>query len=391
MGGAFLARADDATAASWNPAGLSYLRHPEISGVFTGGALISHQMLPTGDAQVDQRRGSTPDFFAAAYPFEWGSLSGASQVSFQRVISFSNHRTFTNLTGADFFVDSSGGFDVFALGTGVQIGRKIRVGATLNRWLNGYDQVGTKASAVRLETFETNFALKAWNTNLGVILNPWESLNLGAVFKSPYTGSVILEQSRSDALRNPVTKPITSSQSSAGLSPVSLDFPGAIGVGLSWRPKSTLTLSFDYTRTFWSRGRIRNFFTLPPPVTLPNGPTTSSPAVSFASLPYPTLSDFEQKDTQQFRTGVEYVLLGQRVKWPIRAGAFSDAQYFRASDGDPPLFLGWTVGTGLIVGPVLLDIAYVHETGSYGDLEGIQNNAVSHRVFASLIYRYSHR
>ena len=31
MGGAFLARADDATAASWNPAGLSYLRAPELS------------------------------------------------------------------------------------------------------------------------------------------------------------------------------------------------------------------------------------------------------------------------------------------------------------------------------------------------------------------------
>src|SRR5262249_18832771 len=31
MGGAFLARADDATAASWNPAGLSYLRRPELS------------------------------------------------------------------------------------------------------------------------------------------------------------------------------------------------------------------------------------------------------------------------------------------------------------------------------------------------------------------------
>src|SRR6187401_373432 len=33
MGGAFLARADDATAASWNPAGLSYLRAPELSFV----------------------------------------------------------------------------------------------------------------------------------------------------------------------------------------------------------------------------------------------------------------------------------------------------------------------------------------------------------------------
>src|SRR4249920_227564 len=33
MGGAFLARADDATAATWNPAGLSYLRRPEVSVV----------------------------------------------------------------------------------------------------------------------------------------------------------------------------------------------------------------------------------------------------------------------------------------------------------------------------------------------------------------------
>ncbi len=31
MGGAFLSRADDATAASWNPAGLSYLRRPEVT------------------------------------------------------------------------------------------------------------------------------------------------------------------------------------------------------------------------------------------------------------------------------------------------------------------------------------------------------------------------
>ena len=31
MGGAFLARADDATASSWNPAGLSYLLRPELS------------------------------------------------------------------------------------------------------------------------------------------------------------------------------------------------------------------------------------------------------------------------------------------------------------------------------------------------------------------------
>ncbi|HWX24954.1 MAG TPA: hypothetical protein VN083_07935, partial [Vicinamibacteria bacterium] len=248
MGGAFLARADDATAASWNPAGLSYLREPEISGVFTGAGLTSHQVFPCvqpcqGTPEVDQRRGSTPDFFAAAYPFEWGSLSGAGQLSFQRVVSFSNHRTFTNIAGATFNVRSSGGFDVLALGTGVQAGHRLRLGATLNHWFNGYSQNVDKQSPVRAESIQTtDFNLSGWNANGGLIFNPWESLNVGVVVKTPFWGSVDLRQARTDG---PVTQPTTNSSPKAGdmLGPVSLHFPGAVGLGLSWRPRSALTLS----------------------------------------------------------------------------------------------------------------------------------------------------
>src|SRR6266536_3122428 len=46
MGGAFLARADDATAASWNPAGLSYLRLPEVSFVYSGARVDSLDTSP---------------------------------------------------------------------------------------------------------------------------------------------------------------------------------------------------------------------------------------------------------------------------------------------------------------------------------------------------------
>ncbi|PYQ44967.1 MAG: hypothetical protein DMF77_05820, partial [Acidobacteria bacterium] len=54
MGGAFLARADDATAASWNPAGLSYLRLPEISFVYSGGNIHSRATNPaTSDFSDD--------------------------------------------------------------------------------------------------------------------------------------------------------------------------------------------------------------------------------------------------------------------------------------------------------------------------------------------------
>ena len=47
----------------------------------------------------------------------------------------------------------------------------------------------------------------------------------------------------------------------------------------------------------------------------------------FATLPYPSLAD-SQVDTDQLRFGAEYVLIRGRLKWPFRAGLFTDQQYF---------------------------------------------------------------
>ena len=152
---------------------------------------------------------------------------------------------------------------------------------------------------------------------------------------------------------------------------------------------SALTISGDYTRTFWSQARIENFFVLPPPTTPDDRKPIAGPAEVFGTLPYPTLNDFDQQDTQQLRAGVEYVIVGDRVKFPIRAGTFSDNQYFRSASGAAPRFYGWTAGTGVIIGGILFDVAYVHEGGNYTDQQGVQNRISSYRVFASLIYRYS--
>jgi long-subunit fatty acid transport protein len=389
MGGAFLARPDDATAASWNPAGLSYLRHPEVSGVFGSAALTSAQAFPTGLSGTDHRSGSTPDFFSAAYPFEWGSLSGAAELSFQRVISFSNHRTFENSSGALFDVNSYGGFDVLAVGTGVHVTQRLRVGATLNRWMNGYTQYVDK-QVPRSESFQlTNFGISAWNVNAGVIWNPWEALNVGLVGKTRFTADINLKQTRTDGTITNFAPCSGSSCPSPPLGPASLHFPAAVGGGLSWRALSALTISGDYTRTFWSRARIENFFVLPPPTTPDDRKPIAGAAEVFSTLPYPTLNDFDQQDTQQLRAGVEYVIVGDRVKIPVRAGAFSDNQYFRSASGAAPRFYGWTAGTGVIVGGVLFDVAYVHESGNYVDQQAVQNRISSYRVFASLIYRYS--
>jgi len=398
MGGAFLARADDATAASWNPAGLSYLRHPEVTFVLIDARLGDEKTGTSGSlVENDQRHGRAPDFAALTYPFSVGSTSGAAQLSFQRVLSFDNTRTIEEPDRTR-RIDSNGGFDVLALGSGWQVTRGLRVGATLNRWLNGYDQrVEVPAPRTVPTRQNSDFRISGWNVNLGLIWSPWESLNLGAVFKTGLTADASLQRSRVDFFQSTVDGSVVQTTNAYGRDDLTIRIPGAAGVGASWRPRSNLTISLDYTRARWSTGQIHNFFTLPRTEPDQPPPTPKPPNDFFPSLPYPTLiKDVEQQDTSQLRAGVEYVVIKNRLKWPIRAGYFTDGQYFQAATGGAPTFHAFTVGTGLIVGPFLFDVAYLHETGSYLSIDPVDGNLLSNnvkasRVYASVIYRHPRR
>ena len=382
MGGAFLARADDATAASWNPAGLSYLRNPEVSIV---GARNSFDRGPDGGTANDTFDGNTPDFAAVAYPLEFGSVTGAAQLSYQRVFSFRGSRT-VDKEGFVLTTEGTGGYDVLAIGTGLQVARSLRAGITLNRWCNGYHQTRARTGS-RRQRQELDYDLSGWNVNLGLMWTPQESVNLGLVAKTPFTGSLKLRRERTDFF--PTETPETITNNEAERDDLRLDFPAALGVGASWRPRSTLTLSVDYTRTLWSEGRIHNFFTVPP---TPPAPVDAKPPdpIVFSVLPYPTLVDLDQEDTYQLRMGAEYVIIASHLKVPLRAGYFLDRQYFRAGDGSAPVFHGFTVGAGILAGPFLFDVAYVHESGSYLDSGEPQGRAFTtfRRVFVSLMYRH---
>ncbi len=351
MGGAFLARADDATAASWNPAGLSYLRRPELSIVGARNSFSSEEFRPeTGFLETETGVGRIADFVAATYPVSIGPLSGAAQVSYQRVINFTTEQVAENpdiiRTG-----DSTGGFDVVALGTGFRVvqfparrGHPQPVVQRLHPDVHPRAAVGrTRGRVDQVSDYE----LSGWNANVGVIWEPFESLNLGVVGKTPFTADVSLRRERTDF--SPSGSTFT--RNSAGpRDDVRLDLPGAIGVGASWRPLGQLTLSADYTRTFWSRARIRNFFTLAP---TPEGEEPLAPEDSgdfFPILPYPTFT-VRAFDAEQIRAGVEYVLIHDRVRWPIRAGYFRNRQTFpdrpeqpaerRRGSTAPPSASGW--------------------------------------------------
>jgi long-subunit fatty acid transport protein len=383
MGGAFLARADDATAASWNPAGLSYLRRPEFSIV---GARNSFSRGPANTQPTDEFVGYTPDFIAFTYPLS----SGAIQLSYQRVFSFRGDRTIRR-GNTRFFTEGDGGYDVVTLGSGWRLGRSVRAGASINRWVNGYSQRRDRTTitdAGRPERGSTeqdiDYDLNSGiNFNLGLMWTPLESLNVGAVGKTPFTAILNLRRFRQDTPTDPGE---TVTTNAAERSDVLIDFPGAVGVGASWRPTSLLTLSADYTWTFWSEGRIRNFFRLDatPQSGVPPPPT------DYRELPYPTLDDPDQTDTQQFRVGLEYVVIAGPLKIPIRGGVFTDRQYFRAQDGTPPRFWGVAAGTGLSFGPLMIDVAYLRERGTFvpADESAAEVTTRFSRLFLSVIYRH---
>jgi long-subunit fatty acid transport protein len=395
MGGAFLSRADDATAAAWNPAGLSYLRLPELSAVGNYNVFDA-----TFGNDRDDLRGGAIDFASFAWPIRIGGASGSIQVNYQRAVPWDGDRTQEQghpLGTRVFTSDQNGGFDIIAFGAGLKVTRKLRVGATLNRWFNGYtvEQEKVVPGVPRgRRLLAQEFDLSGWNSNLGLIYSPVEQVNVAGVFKTPFTADVNLRKARTDIFlfSSGEVDRITANEYESD--DVTVDFPYAFGFGVSWRPRSTLTASADYTKTNWSESRIHNYFTLDP-----SQPDQEPPSpVVYPELLYPYVTQDAQNDTEEIRVGFEYVFIRNGLKVPLRGGYFNTKRInVEQTVEDPPRFNGFTLGIGLLLGPVLCDVAYLYEWGEVVPEQmpesraapiTVRNTVKNQRLFASFIYRF---
>ena len=76
---------------------------------------------------------------------------------------------------------------------------------------------------------------------------------------------------------------------------------------------------------------------------------------------WPNVDSEKQADSIQLRFGVEYIIFAGRVKVPVRAGYINEQSYTLDYRGKAPRLNALTVGTGLIAGSVLLDVAYQYQ------------------------------
>ncbi len=386
MGNAFIAVADDATAASWNPGGLSQLQRPEISLAVEG--LRQSERMGSGlypDTESDEAISLADlNYASVAYPLFYLrnmvlSLNYLKQYRFDKAMAYPLQAT-NGGTSLDsrFQYRQDGAFAALAPAFGIDVTAHLALGLTINVWnhdmtqSSAYEQESRTAWSLlsgSLESVSSHVLRDRFEVDDGtsLVLGGLYRFNaqwaLGAVLKPAYT--LHLEHTQTEAYSTPpADSTYTTTESTADLR-----LPLLAGLGLAWRPSDPLTVSADVTWTDWSNctyaenGRETNPLTIEP------------------------VSERELNDTRTARLGLEYLVIRERYVVPLRCGAgYDPSPAIVGVDG----FYSLTWGTGLQWERYALDIAYEVRWGrdvGKDALLGIagSEDVVRHRVLASVI------
>jgi long-subunit fatty acid transport protein len=368
MGGAFIAVADDATAASWNPGGLIQLERPEISAV---GEVLTRSEDNTfgGHREASGKQSVTNgnlNFLSAAYPFALTNHNMIVSLNYQHLYDFSRTWNFTYASGSyargsdvhnvDYRTD--GGLYAWSLAYALQIIPQLSFGFTLNFWQDGiYQNAWQTASTstivhtpppplsamgVTHKVTETNrYSFNGFNANVGLLWNVTDRLVFGAVLKTPFTAGLKREWVYESKQVQPQSQGESTIRSKTYYE--DLTMPMSYGIGLAYRFSDRVTVSADVYRTNWQN------FVLTDAAQTKISPITNGPE-----------SDADIGPTTQARLGAEYLFIKPQYTIPVRAGFFYDPA---PAKGHPDNYFGFSLGSGLGIGRFVFDIAYVYRFG----------------------------
>ncbi len=360
MGGAFTAVADDATAASFNPAGLAQLVVPEASVVFDHLDLQDQYLdfvvldpveapLPLSDSEAQFDRNSL-NFLSFSLPFAVGDRRWAAQFSTQKAVDLTYHgdRLFSEIDSEGNPVvdiqqvtDQSGGIRIYSGSLAISATRRMLIGVAINHWKGDWDSSSFTSETIVEDPEDVEFlsftqtnALSAWNFDLGMLLQ-YKYANVGIRYRSGFSADYTLKVRVDTNIEDPlIPLPDTTTE---------LEWPSTLNLGLALKPSDKVTLAADFGRTDWSKmlfnagvqtGKV-NFFDLEPQVS-----TRVSPAYDW-------------------RVGAEYLFFHRSVIIPVRGGWFYEPQPgIDAVTGKRFVNKGYTAGVGVKIGSVAVDFAY---------------------------------
>lgn len=406
MGGAFTALADDATAVSYNPAGLAQLLRPEVSAVvqgfdrsldFTGFTGVSGGSLTSFENTSNRDRHANLSFASFAVPWKAGTRNLVFLLSYQRVFDFTYNSDLAYLASTDYGLTSqaiaqqvhqSGDTAVYSAAAGLELSHHILLGAALNRFDGSaaFSSLSRKATTGVDLLYDSDLAQSSrffgTNATLGLI---WRSqiLNLGLTWRTPFKATYTFANDYTYV--NATTGALA--RESSGDTACSLNWPETWSAGLGLHLGPRLQVTADWSTTPWSQARF----------------TGSGPALDGLNWFDLQAASRIPKVTDR-RMGVEWIAVARPgLVVPLRAGAFREPQpIVDPLTGAQRVLEGWTVGAGVKFKDLTLDAAlkvshdhrYVSRYNTDAPIGGVAATSYGYerlaerRAYLSVIYQF---
>ncbi|MBF0245657.1 MAG: outer membrane protein transport protein [Planctomycetes bacterium] len=368
MGDAFVAVADDASAASWNPAGLTALEKPEVSIVLSAFRRkddISSGSHPEADSSSSESSFDL-NYLSMAFPLAKGGFNLSFSLNYQRLLDFTKEVAFPfNQSSGSFSgtlnyrLAQEGEFTAWIPALAVDVNDNLSLGLSFLLLNNSFTAAsaysrrvstsgvisfdmadlvpGAASQVVAVDdnlTINDEYEVKK---GLGLVLGLMWRLDhrwkIGAVLKPRY--DIEMKKLSSQRILQTVQGSATplNDLSTATQSDSVLTMPTVVAVGTSLRQGDALTLSADITWTDWGGYRI-------------------SEAGSEVN-PVSGLADSNNSNIA-LRLGLEYLFFRDGYIVPLRGGIGYDPEPAAANQDD---FLTLSIGTGIIQKEFSVDFA----------------------------------
>ena len=409
MGGAFIAIADDATAASWNPGGLINLQRPEFSVVFDYTDRSEDNIFR--DNPEASGPGSITDYslnyMSVAYPWEIGWRKMIVSLNYQHLYDFNqdwhfnmdlSDPTYVGLFGFDY--EQEGGLYALGLAYSGMIAKNFYLGVTLNywgdflyenEWEQKYFQQGSNIfppppiSGGLLSNFTRSktetFGFSGWNANIGFLWRISEHLTLGGVIKTQFSADIDHLTTRVTNEAFPTQPAFDTNITTMSDSDDELEMPMSYGLGVAYRFSDALTIAGDIYRTQWDDFEYKSA----------NGSRTSP-------ISGEDMANSDVDPTTWFRLGAEYIIVGTKTDISIHGGVFYDPA---PAEGSPNEYYGFALGSGLAyelkegstLKSFVFDVAYQFRFGddvgpSILEELNYSQDVQEHKVYASLVLHF---
>jgi long-chain fatty acid transport protein len=324
MGYAFTGLADDASAVTWNPAGIAQLSRAEVSAgfrtIFTGVNIDFPSTFGIQGYTYDGTPTFEVNFASIIFPFSIQRHNIAVGLSYRKLYAFVENfkENYVELTPTetryDNEVDASGGVGAYAGTIGVQVADFLMLGGTVNIIKSSATEMqkGVSGTTVNYDytydydysgtTFDLGVLFKKDWFSAGVDLNLPQKLTIDWKFQPRMTGYTNFDTT------------------------TTLELPMQWGLGVAARATDQLTLAADY--------RIR-----------PLSQTKRDGQLDTAFF----------GDANSFHVGAEYLIKLKDSYLPVRAGFYTQPLEFKDFDRNQVVRDVVTAGIGFIMGPVSVD------------------------------------